>query len=407
MRFVFLSALKDLRRMRRDPMALVTWIGSPLLMALLLVAFFGHDKPKPQGLVMIADQDKTLLSAMVMHAYTQDKLGEMLTVQQVPLEEGRRRISAGDGSALVIIPKGFSRAVFGRQSAKLQLVTNPSQSILPEIVKSVTSILVEGAWRLQQVIGDDLNRFDSDQPPPDEDIAAVSVRYSHLFTDLRKYLDPPVIKVDVAAAEAKRGLMQTDIGAVMFPSMTFMAVLFLAAGLAGDIWKERTNGTLRHVAVTPAPVTGFLGGKVLALCGVFAAVGIVSLISGKLLIHAEIHNSVLAVLWLMVSGGALYSLFALLHTMFTSQRGATMLTNLLMMMLGMLGGCFFPFEMMPDSLARVGRWMPNGWALLRFRDILAGQADPMKLTMVFGIVAGLTILLFAVVTWRLRWRFLN
>jgi ABC-2 type transport system permease protein len=407
MRFVFLSALKDLRRIRRDPMTLVAWIGSLLLIALLLVAIFGHEPPKPQGLVMIADQDKSFLSALVMHVYTQDKLGEMLTVQQVPLEEGRRRINSGDGSALVIIPEGFSQAVLGRGKAKLQLIANPSQFILPGIVESVTSILVEGAWRLQQLVGDDLNRLAGDSPPSDEDIAASSVRYSHLFTDLRKYLDPPVIKVDVEMAKPNSGLGRINIGAVMFRSMTFMAVLFLAVGLAGDMWKEKMAGTLRHVAVTPASVAGFLGGKVLVLWAVFAVAGIVSLIAGKLLIRAEIHGAVLAVLWIATSGGAIYILFVLLHTMFAGSRGATMLSSFLMMMLGMLGGCFFPFELMPHSLADVGRWMPNGWALLRFRDILAGQADPLKLATAFGIVVGLTMLLFAVVAWRLRWRFLN
>ena len=139
MRFIFLSALKDLRRMRHDPLTLATWIGTPVLVSLLLVAFFGHEQPKPQGLVLIADQDKTFLSALVMHAYTQDKLGEMFTVQQVPLQEGRRRINSGDGSALVIIPKGLSKAVLGKQEAKIQLITNPSQSIMPSIVESVTS----------------------------------------------------------------------------------------------------------------------------------------------------------------------------------------------------------------------------------------------------------------------------
>jgi ABC-2 type transport system permease protein len=407
MRFIFLSALKDLRRIRRDPMALVTWLGGPLLIALLLAAFFGHEQPKPQGMVMIADQDKTFLSAVVMHAYTQGKLGEMLTVQQVPLEAGRRRINSGDGSALVIIPKGFSRAVIGRQEATIRLITNPSQAILPGIVESVTSILVEGAWRLQQLMGDDLNRFSGEGPPSDEAIAESSIRYRHLFTDLRKYLDPPVIKVDAVRVDPNPGRRQINLGEAMFPSMTLMAVLFLAAGLAGDIWKEKTAGTLRHVVMTPGSVAGFLGGKILALWTVFAAVGIVSLLSGKILIRAEIHGAVLAVLWVVACGGALYMLFMLLHTMFPSQRGATMLSNLLMMLLGMLGGSFFPFEIMPRSLASIGRWMPNGWALLRFKDILAGQTDPLKLATAFGIVLGITILLLAVAARRLRWRFLN
>jgi ABC-type multidrug transport system permease subunit len=80
--------------------------------------------------VLIADQDKTFLSALVIHAYTQEKLGEMFTVQQAPFEHGRRRINSGDGSALVIIPKGFSQAVFGNRKATIRLITNPSQFIL-------------------------------------------------------------------------------------------------------------------------------------------------------------------------------------------------------------------------------------------------------------------------------------
>ena len=90
MRLILRSALKDLRRMRRDPIGLATWIGIPVLVSLLLVAFFGRGEPRPQGLVLIADQDDTFVSGLLARAYTQGKLGEMLTVRQVPLEEGIR-----------------------------------------------------------------------------------------------------------------------------------------------------------------------------------------------------------------------------------------------------------------------------------------------------------------------------
>jgi ABC-type multidrug transport system permease subunit len=406
MRFAFLSAIKDLRRMRREPLALVTWIGTPLMVSLLLVAFFGHEQPKPQGLVMISDQDKSFLSALVLHAYTQDKLGEMLAVQQVPLEEGRRRINSGDGSALVIIPKGFSQAVLGRERAKMQLITNPSQSILPGIVESVTSVLVEGVWRLQQFAENDLDQFSANSEPSDESIATSSIRFRHLFTGMRKYLDPPVIKVAVEAVDPNPGRRQINMSAAMFPSMTFLAVLFLAFGMASDLWKEKMCGTLRRVTVTPGSIAGLLAGKALALWIIFAILGSVSLLSGKFLIGAEIHNPIFGVLWIAASGGAFYMLLVLLNTLSRSQRSATMLSNLFVMTLSMLGAGFFPFEIMPGSLARIGRWMPNGWALLRFRDIIAGQADLAGLAAAFAAVLGVTALLFAVAAWRLRWRFL-
>ena len=405
MHFILLSALKDLRRMRRDPLALATWIGTPLLVALLLVTFFGREQPKPHGLVLISDQDKTFLSKLVIHAYTQDKLGDIFTVQQVPLDEGKRRIRSGDGSALVIIPEGFSKAVLGTGKAAIQLITNPSQSILPGIVESVTSLLVEGAWRLQQLMGDDLKGISGGEEPSDADIAASSVRYRHMFDDVQKYLDPPVIQVTVKSIELNPGRSQLNISEAMFPSMTFLAVLMLAFGLAGDIWKEKSSGTLRHVAMTPCSVAGFLAGKMLALWIVFAAVGAVALLCGKYLIGAQSREPVLAVLWIAACGGSAYLFLLILNTFFTSPRGATTVSNLLILTLAMLGGSFFPFDLMPDSLARIGRWMPNGWALLRFRDIVSGQTDPVAIAIGFGAVLGLTALLFSAAAWRLRWKF--
>jgi ABC-type multidrug transport system permease subunit len=407
MRFIFLSALKDLRRIRREPLSIAAYIGTPLLVALLMISFFGHGEPKPQGLVMISDQDKTFLSALVLHAYTQDKLGDIFTVQQTPLDEGRRRIYAGDGSALVIIPKGFSKAVLGRQEATIQLITNPSQSILPSIAESVTSILVEGAWRLQQLMGDDLARVSDNKEPSDADIEASSVRYRHLFDDVRKYLDPPVIKVTVEAIDPNPGRSQLNISKAMFPTMTFLALLLLAFGLASDIWKEKTGGTLRHVVMTPGSLSGFLGGKMIALWIVFAAVGVVAILSGKYLIGAPSHGAAFAVLWIAACGGAAYIFLINLNTFFSSPRAATTVSNLFILTLAMLGGSFFPLELMPDSLVKIGRWTPNGWAMLRFREILDGQLSPIGLAGAFGAVLGVTAILFAAATWRLRWRFLD
>jgi hypothetical protein len=61
---------------------------------------------------------------------------------------------------------------------------------------------------------------------------------------------------------------------------------------------------------------------------------------------------------------------------------------------------------MPDSLARIGRLTPNGWAILRFREIIAGQTDPARLVIAFSAVLGITAMIFAVAARRLRWKFL-
>jgi ABC-type multidrug transport system permease subunit len=71
----------------------------------------------------------------------------------------------------------------------------------------------------------------------------------------------------------------------------------------------------------------------------------------------------------------------------------------------MLGGSFFPFEMMPAWLARIGRWTPNGWALVKLRGMLDGSADATGIAAAFGIAAAVSGLLFWWVSRRLRNRF--
>lgn len=76
------------------------------------------------------------------------------------------------------------------------------------------------------------------------------------------------------------GLNEDNLGPISVPGkVTFMAMLFLAAGVAGDIWKEKSTGTMRRVVVTPSTIAGFWGGRILAMGAVFAAVGMVALLA--------------------------------------------------------------------------------------------------------------------------------
>ena len=406
MRLILLSALKDLRRMRRDPLALAVWLGIPLLIGVVMVTLFGREQPKPQGLLLISDEDGTFISSFLARAYTQGKLGEMISVRNVPLAEGRKLIGAGDGSALLIVPKGFSSALLHNEPMKLELITNPSQAILPGIIQEVTAVLVDGAWYLQRFAGDDLRRLaDIKGSPPDALIGEFSIKINRLITSLRGYLDPPAIDVASQVVEQNPG-SQINMTLLMFPSMVYMALIFLAFGYAGDVWKEKMHGTLRRLAVTPGSVTHFLAGKLIAVGAVCVVLGAVAVLTGALLLRVEIHHPVLVVFWIAATGGGLYLLMVVLSTLASNRRAANTLTNLAVMALAMLGGSFFPFEIMPGFLARIGRFTPNGWALSRLQEMLGGQISPPAIALAFAGAAVATGLLFAVASRRLRRSFL-
>ncbi len=108
MLFVLLAAAKDLRRRLSDPAALIVWIGIPLALTGLMNLVSGGGDAMPRATVLLVDQDNTPLSVLLSRAAGGASLVDL---QSVGLEEGERRIDAGDATALVVVPRGFQEAI--------------------------------------------------------------------------------------------------------------------------------------------------------------------------------------------------------------------------------------------------------------------------------------------------------
>jgi ABC-2 type transport system permease protein len=397
MRFIITSAVKDLRRLRRDPVMLLTWLGIPTLIAVLLVVIFGRGDARPNGKLLIVDEDQGIGATLLAGAFSQGPLANMISIQKVEIEEGRRRINKGDASALLVIPKNFTTALVEGKSASLQLVRNPAQRILPNIIEETLSMLTDAAFYLQIVAGPQL-REAAQGPPSDTGIAQISVHFNHVIEGSRKYLAPPLIQLETKVIQEKTD-KPGGFAALMLPGMLYMAVFFMAGGLATDVWRERTSGALRRVVTTPASFRAFLAGKMLAVLIVLALVGAFGLAVAHFLADLRISNFPLAVLWIAASGTGLYLFMMLLQSLASTERVANMLGNFVLLPLSMLGGSFFPFDMMPKGFAQIGRLTPNGWSVTELQKILDGVAVTPA---AFGAVILFVIAAWLVVGWRVR-----
>ncbi|HLK19851.1 MAG TPA: ABC transporter permease [Bryobacteraceae bacterium] len=388
MRFIFISALKDLRRLRRDPVTLLTWLGIPTFIAAILLLIFGRGDARPNGKLLIVDQDQSIGATLVAGAFNQGPLSSMISVEKTSLEEGRGRIDRGKASALLIIPAGFTSALLQGKAANLQLIRNPAQRILPEMIEEVLSMLTDAAFYLQVVAGDQLRTASARGVPSDASVAQISVQFNHLIEGTRRYLSPPVIQLGANVIERKTD-KPGGFAALMLPGMLYMAVFFIAGGLATDVWRERTSGALRRVSTTPASFRAFLAGKLLAVLLVLALVGLFGLAVAHYLADLQISNYPLAALWIAISGCGLYLFMMLLQSLASTERVASMLSNFVLLPLTMLGGSFFPFDLMPSTFAKIGRLTPNGWSVSQLRKILDGAAvSPFAFAGVILFVAG-------------------
>jgi len=355
------------------------WMSIPLIIGGLITSMIdGGGGVKPRGVLLMTDQDDSFISGMIAGAYGQGELGELISVEKVSLEEGNERINAGEASGFLVIPAGFGDAFLESEPVTLTLKTNPAQTILPGIIRDVTEILLDAGFYLHEFFGPEIatlkKMIDDDQAPDDALVATISVGINKKIESASSHLDP--LAIDLEIVEPPPSDAPAYPFALLFlPGIILMALMFSANGLAHDYWVEREQGTLRRLVFAPGKMAGFLAGKAIAAGVVITAIGGVTLIVGFLYHGIALARLPSALVWIAVSGIALFAWFGVLQMVAGTQRAATVISSMFLFPLLMVGGSFFPFAALPDWIAAIGRKTPNGFVADRLTtEIIADSA---------------------------------
>jgi ABC-type Na+ efflux pump permease subunit len=398
--FALSSFHKDIARWRRDWMATLIWVSIPLMLGGLITILMGSDV-RPTGKLLLVDQDQTFFSELIVGAFSAGELGEFITVEKTTYDDGLERVNEGEASGLLVIPEGFAAAFIESEPVTLTLRTNPSQTILPGIIQNVTEILLDAGFYAHQLFSDEIETLTSmSDDPTDTQVAAIAVAIQNKIETVAPQLFPPVIDIEIVAPpEDKPG---PPLALLYMPGIILMAVVFSANGLAADFWRERELGTLRRLVVAPSQLSEFLAGKALAAGLIIAIVAGFTLFLGFLYHGIGWAHFPVSLLWLVVSGVALFAWFSALQMLFSNQKIAGVVSTLVVFPLLMAGGSFFPLAVMPGWIASIGRASPNGFMADRLtKEITAIGVGSIDLQSWLIVLAG-TISGLLICGWRLR-----
>ena len=403
MSFLIASVKKDLARWRQDKTAFLIWLGIPFLIGGLITSMMDSGDGTPTGLLLIADQDESLMSGFIAGAYSQEQLGDLIVVEQVTVEEGEARINEGEASGFLTIPDGFQDAFLNETPVTLTLKTNPAQIILPGIIQDVTEILLDLGFYAQRLLGPEIQQIqnsDSITTTDDVFVAGISVDIQNKISAVGPKLSPPLL--DVVIVEPPPAEPRPDMALLFLPGIILMAVLFSSNSLAADYWAERQKGTLRRLVSAPGVLSGFVAGKAIAALAVIGLIAAITLATGFVYHGVAWSKFLSSLLWVSFGGVGLFAWFAALQMLFSNNRAANLVTTILLFPLMMAGGSFFPLAALPDWIAGIGRLSPNGFIV----DRLSGELTAVSAWSIDAeswlVLFAMTISGLAISTWRLR-----
>ncbi|MGJ3508273.1 ABC transporter permease [Enemella sp. A6] len=190
-----------------------------------------------------------------------------------------------------------------------------------------------------------------------------------------------------------------SVAAAMMITMATYGGLGAAMSAGNQIQVERSSGWFRQLMLTSLTPTQFLIGKITTAVGVVVpAIGIVYL-AGALRgvrLDAQVWASSLV---LIVVTLLPMVLLGLVLGLWLKPAAAGAATTLTMLALSMLGGLWFPLDMMPSTMQFIGKLLPTHWAgQIGLWPVLGGDF-PWRGVLVIGIWL-LGLLLIATLGYR-------
>ena len=112
--------------------------------------------------------------------------------------------------------------------------------------------------------------------------------------------------------------------------------------------------------------------------------------------------SALAVL-MLASALAAAALGTMLGTFLRSEAQAMALSIMLGMVMALLGGCWYPLEMFPQTVQNIVKVLPTTWAMRGLLDIVLRGQGLSAILPDAGILLGFAAVFFGIGIWRFKY----
>ncbi len=351
-------AAKDIVQRLRDRSVYIMGIVGPLALVLIMSATIGAADDVSAFEFALADADGGEAAAAfetLLVDLEADGTIELTTAEDRATLD--RLVDGGDVAAGFFVPPGFSASVVSGGSAELTIVGDPGSSIAADVAQAIADTFVAEleyvAVASAIVLGIEGGGGD---PRRLGELAAAATA-----------LEEPIRLVPVETEGRGR-----DLASHYSVSLSVLFLFFTVQFAVLSLMEEREVGTLRRIMVAPIPAAAVVLGKMASAFMIGLATMVVLVIATTLIVGAEWGNP-LAVAVLILTGVIVaIALAVLVAAAARTAEQAGAYATIAALVLGLLGGVFFPISQAPGLLTTISYASPHRWLLDGFRDVSYG-----------------------------------
>lgn len=376
----WLVAAKDFRLRVRDRSFFIIGIIAPLALAFIFNATFGPALG-PGGLDLelgLVDEDRSEVSASLREVLVVLAGDGMIELEEFDNTDAASvAVDEGSVDAFIRIPPGFGADV-ETGSPVLDVVGGINNQTSTSVAAAIARQFAAGIDGARLAVVTTANLLGV-PPGPDLVDQLAGDPASAAFT----------ARIDDATAATRQLDATTYLAAGMAVFFMFFTV---QSGVIGLLEEER-EGTLQRLLAAPVSRGSVIGGKAL----LSLTLGVVSLgvlvVASSLLMGADWGHPLGVAVMVVAVGAAAVALVSLVAGFSRTPEGAENLASMLAVILGMLGGVFFPIGQGEGFLSRLTTLTPHHW-FMRGLGELGGGAEwtvvlvPAAVLLVMAAVGG-------------------
>jgi len=357
-RAALLICAKDLRSRLRDRSALLVGIVVPFGLAFIFSLILGGVTGRSQAIRLgVVDLDHGPVAArftgQVLPAVARSGV---VTVRREPTAAAGRRLTAsGALGAVIVIPRGFSARVRSGGPASLTVIGDAASPISGQVALAIAGGFAAELNRVRLSVAAALRDL-GPAPPPAAAVRRLAARAAAAAS--------PVTAQDVSAASR-----QLDTKSFLAAGMAVFFLFFTVQFGVTSLLEERGDGTLARLLAAPVSRASVLGGKLATsfLLGVLSMA--VLEVATSVLLGASWGDPLGVAVLTVAAVLAATGIMALVATLAKNAEQAGNWQAVVAVVLGLLGGTFFPVSEAPGVLASLTFAAPQAWFLRGLGDL--------------------------------------